>query len=92
MGGLFSGGLGKIAAPLANTGLDPVGKATNKALGIDSSKQQNAAAAATTPATGAGTDSSSVSTSDQLLGYTGAGTDTNKNEKLKPVTTSSMLG
>ena len=41
-----NGGLGKLFAPLANTGLDPVGKATNKALGFDDEKQKAAAVAA----------------------------------------------
>lgn len=40
----FTSGLGKVLAPLAGTGLDPVGKATNKALGLDDKKQQTAAA------------------------------------------------
>lgn len=41
------GGLGKAFAPLAKTGLDPVGKATNKALGfVDKQQEQVAAAAA----------------------------------------------
>lgn len=41
------GDLGKVFAPLQNTGLDPVGKATNKALGFVDKKQEQVAVAAT---------------------------------------------
>jgi hypothetical protein len=53
-----NGGLGKIFAPLANTGLDPVGKATNKALGFEDKKQKEVAVAAVDK--GEGTPLSSV--------------------------------
>lgn len=41
------GGIGQLLAPLAKTGLDPVGKATNEALGFkDKKKPEQQAVAA----------------------------------------------